>query len=89
MKPSTDETASSDEETGLTPIEFRKIVEARSAQRANKKQYVKDLEAKIAALRASQKETEEEKKKLQQDLAKAYTENANLRFAPPSPKSEC
>jgi chaperonin cofactor prefoldin len=50
---------------------------------------VKDLEAKIATLRASQKETEEEKKKLQQDLAKAYTENANLRFAPPSPKSEC
>ncbi|KAH7117492.1 hypothetical protein EDB81DRAFT_668439 [Dactylonectria macrodidyma] len=68
---------------GLTPAQFRRRVQNRSAQQAfrnRKKQHVKDLEAKVADLEAAQQQIMVENERLKQDLQRESTDNKILRI---------
>ncbi|EPE04652.1 bzip transcription factor [Ophiostoma piceae UAMH 11346] len=71
---------SDDEE--MTPAQSRRKAQNRAAQRAfreRKERHVKDLEAKLASLEATQHNTATENEKLKRDLQKVHTENEILR----------
>ncbi|KAH9883654.1 hypothetical protein F4778DRAFT_801230 [Xylariomycetidae sp. FL2044] len=76
------QTGSNSDDDDLTPAQSRRKAQNRAAQRAfreRKERHVKDLEAKLANLEATQNETATENEKLKRDLQKISTENEILR----------
>ncbi|CAK7226726.1 AP-1-like transcription factor [Sporothrix bragantina] len=73
---------SNSDDDEMTPAQSRRKAQNRAAQRAfreRKERHVKDLEAKLANLEASQHKTASENEKLKRDLQKVSTENEILR----------
>ncbi|KAK7917025.1 bZIP transcription factor [Apiospora marii] len=73
---------SNSDDEDMTPAQSRRKAQNRAAQRAfreRKERHVKDLEAKLATLEATQHLTASENEKLKRDLQKMSTENEILR----------
>ncbi|CAK7202486.1 AP-1-like transcription factor [Sporothrix eucalyptigena] len=73
---------SNSDDDEMTPAQSRRKAQNRAAQRAfreRKERHVKDLEAKLANLEATQHKTASENEKLKRDLQKVSTENEILR----------
>ncbi|KAK8110057.1 bzip transcription factor [Apiospora kogelbergensis] len=73
---------SNSDDEDMTPAQSRRKAQNRAAQRAfreRKERHVKDLEAKLASLEATQNLTASENEKLKRDLQKMSTENEILR----------
>ncbi|KAK6839578.1 hypothetical protein PG990_011193 [Apiospora arundinis] len=73
---------SNSDDEDMTPAQSRRKAQNRAAQRAfreRKERHVKDLEAKLASLEATQHLTASENEKLKRDLQKMSTENEILR----------
>ncbi|KAK7946511.1 bZIP transcription factor [Apiospora aurea] len=73
---------SNSDDEDMTPAQSRRKAQNRAAQRAfreRKERHVKDLEAKLASLEATQHLTATENEKLKRDLQKMSTENEILR----------
>ncbi|KAK7408364.1 AP-1-like transcription factor [Neonectria punicea] len=77
------DSATSEDNDELSPAQSRRKAQNRTAQQAfrkRKEKHVKDLEAKLANLEATQKETTAENERLKRDLTKVSTENKILRM---------
>ncbi|CAK7273146.1 AP-1-like transcription factor [Sporothrix epigloea] len=74
--------SSKSDDDDMAPAQSRRKAQNRAAQRAfreRKERHVKELEAKLASLEASQTETVSENERLRRELQKASTENEILR----------